>query len=162
MDERRSHRDDPPGGPRSKTITDARMSLALWLRAGRAERGMSLEDVARITKIQPRILDRLEGGTFEGLPADVFVRGFVRSVARCVGLDEDEAVRRYGGCSAVAGPAARAMVEAMADLAPRTASPTLLREPKRAAPDPQLPVQPRERPEARPALPSAGFGRHEA
>ena len=76
------------------------MSLALWLRQGRAQRGLSVEDVARITKIQPRILERLEAGRFEGLPADVFVRGFVRNFARAVGLDEDEALKRYTACGA--------------------------------------------------------------
>lgn len=91
---------------------------------------MTLDDVARVTKIQPKILERLEAGKTEGLPADVFVRGFVRSVARCVGLDEDEALRRYGACAdaKAVGPAARAVVEAMADLAPRVARGSLAPE----------------------------------
>ena len=70
----------------------ARMRLALWLRQGRAQRAMSLDDVAKVTKIQPRILESLEAGRFDSLPADVFVRGFVRSFARCVGLDPAEAL----------------------------------------------------------------------
>ncbi|HLL25803.1 MAG TPA: helix-turn-helix domain-containing protein, partial [Kofleriaceae bacterium] len=124
-------------------MVDARMSLALWLRAGRAERGLTLDDVARVTKIQPRILERLEGGKLDGLPAEVFVRGFIRSFARCCGLDESEALTRYTAASAAqagiplpptsAAPAtARAMVEVMADLAPQVArvtpvSPTVLK-----------------------------------
>src|SRR5687768_452247 len=104
--------------PRSGTVVDARMSLALWLRAGRAARGLSLDDVSRITKIQPRILERLESGKLEGLPAEVFVRGFIRSYAKCCGLDEAEALTRYGAASeaqlaappAQPTPAARAMV----------------------------------------------------
>jgi len=126
---------------RSGTVVDARMSLAMWLRAGRSQRNMSLEDVARITKIQPRILERLEAGTIkpgDGMPADVFVRGFVRSIARCIGLDEAEALRRYIEAAAhaaldlspvTAGPSARAFVESMSELAPltaRNASPRLL------------------------------------
>lgn len=117
-------------GTRSETIVEAWTSLALWLRAGRTRRGMSLDDVAKVTKIQPRILERIEAGKLDGLPADVFVRGFVRSVARCVGLDENEALRRYAACSlgslgapGASGvvpseitPTARALVEAMADL----------------------------------------------
>ena len=109
-------------------VVDPRVSLASWLRAGRTQRGMTLEDVSRVTKIQLRLLERLESGRPEGLPAEVFVRGFVRSFAKCVGLDEDEALRRYSACaptsqvpptsSAEATAAARAMVEAMADLAP--------------------------------------------
>jgi hypothetical protein len=116
--------------PANRTVVDAKTSLALWLRAGRAQKGMTLDDVARVTKIQPRILERLEAGKLDGLPAEVFVRGFVRSVARCVGLDEEEALRRYQACAAVTPPAsgpapatptARALVETMSELAPETA-----------------------------------------
>jgi hypothetical protein len=114
-------------------IGTAEMSLAMWLRNGRAQKNLSLEDVARITKIQPRILERLEAGKLDGLPADVFVRGFVRSFAKCVGLDEQEALRRYGACSPLAKSgttAARAVVEAMGDLAPnaRGNAPKVLRD----------------------------------
>src|ERR1043165_94255 len=116
-------------------IDDGPASLAMWLRAGRVRRDMSLDDVAKITKIQARILERLEAGRLDGLPADVFVRGFIRSVARCVGLDEREALQRYAACGASAlgsgemiatvrslGPSTRALVEAMADLAPGSAT----------------------------------------
>jgi cytoskeletal protein RodZ len=133
----------PPVVPMQKsgTVVDARMSLAMWLRGGRSQRNMSLEDVARITKIQVRILERLEAGTIkpgDGMPAEVFVRGFVRSIAKCVGLDEAEALRRYSEAAAqaaldpspvTAGPSARAFVESMSELAPsaaRTSSPRLL------------------------------------
>lgn len=115
------------------------MSLALWLRTGRTERGLSLQDVARVTKIQPRILERLEGGKLEGLPAEVFVRGFIRSYAKCCALDQTEALARYNAASLAqavataagttptalsAPPAARAMVEAISDLAPQIARST--------------------------------------
>lgn len=112
------------------------MSLAMWLRNGRAQRNLSLDDVARITKIQPRILERLEAGRLDGLPAEVFVRGFVRSFARCVGLDEDEALRRYTACAKEGTTkvpptvAARAVIDAMGDLAPnaRARAPQMLRD----------------------------------
>jgi len=113
---------------KSTTVVDPRTSLAIWLRTGRAEKGLSLDDVARITKIQLKTLERLEAGTADGLPADVFVRGFVRSYARCVGLDEDEALKRYQQCNDPTPVvveeipvAARAVVEAMAELAPTVA-----------------------------------------
>jgi hypothetical protein len=118
-------RPEPSDSPHSETVVDARTRLALWLREGRAHRGMSLDDVAKVTKIQPRILERIEAGRLDGLPAEVFVRGFVRSFARCVGLDEREALRRYAACaigSQDLTPTVRALVEAMADLAPGSAT----------------------------------------
>jgi hypothetical protein len=114
-----------PAVARREAPGDAVIQLAMWLRAGRASRGMSVDDVAKVTKIQPRILERLESGKLDGLPAPVFVRGFVRSFARCVGLDECEAQRRYGACaigSQDLTPTVRALVEVMSDLAPGSAS----------------------------------------
>ncbi len=120
--------------PTSRTVTvvDPKMSLSLWLRTGRAHKGLSLADVAKITKIQQRILERLEAGKLDGLPAEVFVRGFVRSFARCVGLDEAEALQRYtlaAGQQLAPTASARALVESMSELAPTTATrvPKLLR-----------------------------------
>ena len=91
------------------------MKLAAWLRAGRDRRNLTIEDVAKITKIQPRILEKLESGSFEGLPAAVFVKGFVRSFAKCVGLDESEAINRYSAAQAEGTmTVAQALVETMA------------------------------------------------
>jgi hypothetical protein len=119
-----------------RTVVDAKMSLSLWLRAGRANKGLSLDAVAKITKIQSRILERLEAGKLDGLPAEVFVRGFVRSFARCVGLDEGEALERYslaaGQPTSPSAAVARAgaLVETMSELAPMTATraPKVLQE----------------------------------
>jgi cytoskeleton protein RodZ len=135
------------------TVVDPRTSLATWLREGRAQRKLSLDDVARVTKIQPRILDKLERGELDGLPAEVFVRGFVRSFAKCVGLDEVEAVERLGKCrDGAAAPAAHALVETMAELAPRTAG---AHAPTTAAVAASAPVAPAP---VAPALVAAGPG----
>ena len=136
MVERRSDRSTQTA---SRTVVDAKMSLSLWLRAGRANKGLSLEDVAKITKIQYRILERLEAGKLEGLPAEVFVRGFVRSFARCVGLDEAEALQRYStaaGQPTAPSASARALVESMTELAPSTAT----RAPKHLRRDPETDI----------------------
>ena len=95
------------------------MDLAAWLRAGRDRRKLTIEDVAKITKIQARILEKLENGQLDGLPAAVFVKGFVRSFAKCVGLDESEAIEKYGAAQAAIGSqpsiaVAKALVETMA------------------------------------------------
>jgi hypothetical protein len=73
-----------------------------YLRAERDRASLSIEDIARVTRIPEHSLRRLEAGEFEDLPGDVFVRGFLRSYARCVGLDAEEVVRRYSECGALA------------------------------------------------------------
>lgn len=65
------------------------------LRAARELREMSQGDLFRHTKIPLRSLDALESGRFADLPADVFVRGFVRSYARVVGLPPEPTVMAY-------------------------------------------------------------------
>ncbi len=92
-----------------------RASLAAWLTAGRMSRGLSREHVARVTRIQLRTLERLEEGRFDELPADVFVRGFIRNYARCVGLPVDEALARYAACGFAAAPVASAQAHALLD-----------------------------------------------
>jgi hypothetical protein len=72
--------------------------LGAFLRSGREQQAMTLDHVARVTRIPAGSLARLEEGAFSELPAAVFVRGFLRSYARCVGLDADEVVARYGRC----------------------------------------------------------------
>jgi hypothetical protein len=68
------------------------------LREQREARSLSLADVVKVTKINERSLANLEDGQFDALPAEVFVRGFLRSYCRCVGLDAsvtDRTVRTY-------------------------------------------------------------------
>jgi hypothetical protein len=64
-----------------------------YLRRQRLLRGMSAEELASITRIPLRSLERLEGGLFDG-ETDGFVRGFVRTVANALGLDADDAIAR--------------------------------------------------------------------
>ena len=56
---------------------------------------MSLQQLSRLTKISPRVLQVIEASDESRLPARVFTRSFVRSFALEVGLDPDETVRRY-------------------------------------------------------------------
>jgi transcriptional regulator with XRE-family HTH domain len=64
-----------------------------YLRRQRILRGMSAEELADLTRIPLRSLERLESGQFDG-ETDGFVRGFVRTVAAALGLDTDDTVAR--------------------------------------------------------------------
>lgn len=61
----------------------------------REKQGVSLDQLGKLTRIQPVYLDALEKERFAELPAQVFVRGFVRTYARCLGVDEKDALRRF-------------------------------------------------------------------
>jgi len=65
------------------------------LRRSRLRRGIELEQVAGITKINPTYLRFLEEDRFADLPARVYVRGFVMAYAQCLGLDADRVANSY-------------------------------------------------------------------
>jgi len=68
-------------------------ALGGWLARQRELRGLRLEELAALTRLPMRSLERLEAGAFDG-QQDGFVRGFVRTVAIAIGLDPDDAVAR--------------------------------------------------------------------
>jgi len=65
------------------------------LRRARMRRGLELEQIAHVTKINPTYLRFLEEERFDDLPASVYVRGFVGAYARCCGLDLRAVVPSY-------------------------------------------------------------------
>lgn len=65
------------------------------LRREREMRGITLAEIAESTKISKRNLQALEDEQFDLLPGGVFNRGFVRSYARFLGLNEEETVADY-------------------------------------------------------------------
>ncbi|MBK7977072.1 MAG: helix-turn-helix domain-containing protein [Deltaproteobacteria bacterium] len=66
-----------------------------YLRRERELRGISLDEVAQSTKISANILDSLENGRLDSLPAIPFVKGFLRAYADYVGLDPASVVLRF-------------------------------------------------------------------
>lgn len=65
------------------------------LKREREMRGVSLEEISLATRIAPRFLAALEAEQWDKLPGGVFNRGFIRSVAHYLGLDEDSMVAEY-------------------------------------------------------------------
>src|SRR5438445_9298107 len=57
------------------------------LRLAREAKGLSLDDVARQTRIPIRHLEHIEREEWDALPAITYSVGFVRSYAGAVGLD---------------------------------------------------------------------------
>ena len=64
--------------------------LGAVLRNKREKKGLTLDQVASITKLRVKIVEALENETWGDLPPPVFVRGFIRSYAKVLGLDGTE------------------------------------------------------------------------
>ena len=66
-----------------------------YLKRERELRDISLREISDETKVSFRYLEALEEDNRAKLPAEVFIKGFVRSYAKYIGLDPDEAILRY-------------------------------------------------------------------
>jgi cytoskeletal protein RodZ len=65
------------------------------LKRERELRGVTLDEVSAATKINTRYLEALETAHWAQLPGGAFNRGFIRSVSRFLGLDEDDMIAEY-------------------------------------------------------------------
>lgn len=96
-------------------------TLGAYLRRERERRGLALRTISESTKVSLALLEGLEADDISRWPGGIFRRAFVRSYAECVGLDPDDAVRRFerqhqppepeiaaDGPQAIAGPAQHA------------------------------------------------------
>ena len=71
------------------------LSFGRYLQAIRLEKKISLEKISAQTRIGLANLLLIEQEDIERLPAEVFVKGFLRSFADAIGANGDEAVSRY-------------------------------------------------------------------
>lgn len=69
--------------------------LGQYLREHRKAKGITLEEIERVSNISVFYLRALEEGHYHVLPAPAFTIGFLKQYARCVGLDPEDAVLRY-------------------------------------------------------------------
>jgi cytoskeleton protein RodZ len=65
------------------------------MRRARETRGVSLRQVAEVTKLSVGVLEALERNEVSRLPGGIFSRGFVRSYAAEIGVDPEAAVQDF-------------------------------------------------------------------
>ncbi|HYA90407.1 MAG TPA: helix-turn-helix domain-containing protein [Thermodesulfobacteriota bacterium] len=65
------------------------------LRKIRDELGISLEEIAEMVKVRIVYLHAIENDQFEKTPSRIFLKGFLRAYAQCMGLDADVVASRY-------------------------------------------------------------------
>lgn len=70
-------------------------TLGEKLRQAREERGITISEVAEQTRISPLYIESIEKDDYSPLPGGIFNKGFVKSFAKYVGVDEQEALADY-------------------------------------------------------------------
>ncbi|CAG9619646.1 helix-turn-helix domain-containing protein [Sutcliffiella rhizosphaerae] len=65
------------------------------LKQTREEKGLSLDDLQTITKIQKRYLIGVEEGNYDIMPGQFYARAFIRQYSEAVGLDPDVMFEEY-------------------------------------------------------------------
>jgi transcriptional regulator with XRE-family HTH domain len=79
--------------PESPTSPGLRIGDAL--RSARERRGLTLAEVEAQTKIRGKYLRALEAEDWDVLPSAAYVKGYLRTYARLVGIDADALVDEY-------------------------------------------------------------------
>ena len=75
------------------SIPTLSLTLGQKLKAAREEKGLSAGDVAGHLKLSVRQVEALENNAFERLPNAVFIRGFMRSYAKFLKIDEQSVIQ---------------------------------------------------------------------
>jgi cytoskeletal protein RodZ len=65
------------------------------LKEAREAKGLSLDELQSITKIQKRYLLGIEEGNYSMMPGKFYVRAFIKQYAEAVGLDPDQLFEQY-------------------------------------------------------------------
>ena len=71
-------------------INQAAQELGALLKAKRTEKNIAIGEVAERLKFSAKQIESLESGDYKGLPEPIFVKGFIKTYARFLGLDADQ------------------------------------------------------------------------
>jgi cytoskeletal protein RodZ len=95
-------------------------------RAAREARHLSLSDVSEQIHIRSTYLESIELEDWAAIAAPVYVKGFIRTYARFLGLDAEEAVRSYSALVADGATGSGPAPRPMARLQPKPRGPSPL------------------------------------
>lgn len=82
----------PAAEAASTTVVEPTMTIGKLIKSKREERGLSLKVISQQTKIHIGLLENLEADQFDKLPSKTYVRGFIKSTAKILQLDQDFAL----------------------------------------------------------------------
>lgn len=76
-------------------IEDSKLSFGSYLKKVRLEKGMSIEDIMDYSKISNHMVQLIEADNISKLPEPVYLKGFLKTYAKAVGVDPDDVIERY-------------------------------------------------------------------
>ena len=71
------------------------MKFGAYLRSQRERRGLTIDDIHVRTKVSRSYLTALENEDMAGLPAPIFIKGFLRSYCSTLRIDAEAVVKAY-------------------------------------------------------------------
>lgn len=79
----------------AREITPETQFTGALLKKARQALAIDIQDIARITKISPMHLRAIEAEDVAALPATVYVRGFLKQIAKSLKLDPAQVIKTY-------------------------------------------------------------------
>ncbi len=81
-----------PEGKKRIDVVPPLVHVGLSIQRARKKRRMTVEKLAKITRVSSRYINEIESGNFSSLPGKAYVLGFTRAVTKALGLDDAEIV----------------------------------------------------------------------
>ncbi|MEA4884628.1 MAG: helix-turn-helix domain-containing protein [Clostridia bacterium] len=69
--------------------------IGAMLKEEREARGITLEQVSEATKIRTKYLVAIEQGEYDVIAGEVYLKGFIRNYADCIGLDGADLIAQF-------------------------------------------------------------------
>jgi len=91
-------------GPAVDPRAEAVRGFGRYLLRERELRGLSPEDVARVTKLAPAVIEAIESGDPDRMPPRGYLIAYLRSYSAAVGLGADDVVLRFQEAAGVDEP----------------------------------------------------------
>jgi cytoskeletal protein RodZ len=81
--------------PLPESAPDGSVGIGTLVAGGRAELGLSVDELAARTRIRPHVIESVERDDFAPCGGDFYARGHLRTFARVLGIDETRLIDAY-------------------------------------------------------------------
>jgi cytoskeleton protein RodZ len=86
---------DLPKDTSDEKSADADMSPGARLRQVREQKNLSLQEIAEKVLLDVQVLKKLEANNYDGLPAPIFVRGYIKSYAKVLAIPQESILESF-------------------------------------------------------------------